>query len=144
MLDMEEGGSLKVYATSWGLFPMLTSREPPFEESLNYLKFVYITDRAGDYVAPKSTVFAQSAIAEQDELFPEILKHLRRLYPEVYGPAVSLGWAPAFRHFHLGYYGAGLSGGNLLNNRFSELGACAGRFNHISSSTSRINNPLSI
>ena len=37
-----------------------------------------------------------------------------RLYPEVYGPAVSLGWAPARRDYHLREDGEILSRGNLI------------------------------
>ena len=79
-------------------------------------------------------VLAQSTIAEGDKLFPACLKHLRRLYPEVYSPAVSLGRAPARRDFHLGEDGTGLSKGTLIINSFRELGAYAVIFNNISPS----------
>ena len=52
-------------------------------------------------MAPASTVLAQSAVAEGDELFLVFLSNLRRLYPEVYGPEVSLSWAPERREFPL-------------------------------------------
>ena len=125
-MDMEEDVPLNVYASLSGLFPMLIVKDPPFKDSLNWLQFAYTAERVGDYVAPASTDLAQSAISEEDELFPEILKHLWRLYLEVYSPAVSLGRAPAHRDFHLRDDGAGLSGGNLLNNRFNELDGAPG------------------
>ena len=102
LLDMEEDRNIKILSTSKGLFPMLTGWEPPFEEALNWLQFVYTVDRARDYVAPASTVLDQSAIAEGEKIFPAVLYHLRRLYPEVYGPAVFLVLAPVCREFPLG------------------------------------------
>ena len=80
-------------------------------------------------MAPSSTVLTQSAVAEGDELFSEILSNIRRLYPEVYGPAVSLGGAPKIREFPTGE-GGGLSGGTSVTS-FSKLGAYAGRFNNL-------------
>ena len=58
-------------------------------------------DRAGTFVAPASTVLAQSAILEGGEVFIAILQYLQRLYMEVYGPAVSLGWDPDYRYSYL-------------------------------------------
>ena len=58
------------------------------------MQFAYTADRAGAYVAPAFTVLAQSAVAEGGDLFPVLLAYLRRLYPEVYGPVVSMGKAP--------------------------------------------------
>ena len=78
-------GPANVFEASEGLFPLLTSQEPPFEAALDWLKFAYTTDRAGDYVAPASTVLTQSTVVEGDELFPALLAHLRRRYPEFYG-----------------------------------------------------------
>ena len=95
-------------------------------------------------MAPASTVLSQSAIAEGDELFLEILQHPQRLYPEVYGYAVSLSRAPSVRNHHLGEDGEGLSGGDIIINSFSKLGACAGSFNNIIPSTARMNNPSPI
>ena len=134
---MEEDGPLNVYAESRGLLPMLTSRDPDFEEALDWLQSVYNAYQSGDYVAPASTILAQSAIVEGDKTFPEIIQHLRRMYPEVYGTVVSLGWAPARSDLPLRETGAGLSSVNLVNNRFSKLGAYIGRFNNFSPSTAR-------
>ena len=92
-------------------------------------------------MAPASTVLAQSVIVEGDELFPAILQHLQILYPEVYVPVVSLGWEPACRDFCLVEDGEGLSGGSLSGNSFSKLGAYTGKFNHLSPSIARMNNP---
>ena len=100
-MEREAEGPLNVFEVSKGLFPLMTGREPPFEEAFGWLQFTYTVDRAGDYVAPASTVLAQSAEAEGDELFLEFLSHLRRLYNEVYGPAVSLGRAPESKEFLL-------------------------------------------
>ena len=93
-IQREADGPINIFEASTGLFPLLTGREPPFEEALNWLQFAYTTDRVGAYVAPASTLLAQSMVAEGGEIFPALLAHLRRLYPEVYGPAVSTGWAP--------------------------------------------------
>ena len=62
---------------------------------------MYTVDRMGDYVAPASMVITQSAVAEGGALLPKILSNLRRLYPEVYGPTVSLGQEPEHREFML-------------------------------------------
>ena len=67
---MEEDGPLNVFYAYKGLLPMLTSQEPPFEEGFDWLKFAYTTYGTGNYVAPASTVLAQSAIAEGVKLFP--------------------------------------------------------------------------
>ena len=72
-------------------------------------------------MAPVSTVLTQSVVAEGEELFPETLYNTRILYPEVYGPTVSLGWEPECREFLIGE-GEGLSGSNSVT-RFSRLGA---------------------
>ena len=54
------------------LFPILVGWVPPFEETLDWLHFVYTADRTGDYMAPASMVLVQSAVLEGDPLFPEI------------------------------------------------------------------------
>ena len=81
--------------------------------------------QAGDYVSPESTVLTQSAVAEGDKLFLAILSHLRRLYPELYGPSFSLVQVHERREFLLGE-GGGLSGITSSVTSFSKLGACAG------------------
>ena len=48
-----------------------------------------------------SIFLVQSAVAKGEEILPVFLAHLRRLYPEVYGPAVSIGHAPKHREFPL-------------------------------------------
>ena len=94
-------GPLNVFEASKSLSPLLTGQNPPFEETLNWLQFVYTMDRAGTFVAPASTVLAQSAVAEGGKLIPAFLAHLRRLYPKVCSPAVSMGWVPECRDFKL-------------------------------------------
>ena len=125
---MEKDGPLNIYTASRCLIPTLTGQETLFKEALNWLQFSFTSDRAGSYVAPASTVLSQSPIAEEGELFLTILQHLRRLYLEVYGPAVSLGRVHACRYFHLGEDGEVLSSRNLHIIRFSELGAYTGKF----------------
>ena len=82
ILWREADRPLNVFEASTGLFPLITSQEPPFEESLDWLQFAHTADQVGAYVAPASTVLAQSAVAEGDELFPALLVHLRRLEKE--------------------------------------------------------------
>ena len=60
----EADGPINGFEASTGLFPLLTSRELPFEEALDWLQFAYTADRAGDYGAPASTVLAHFAVAE--------------------------------------------------------------------------------
>ena len=79
-------------------------------------------------------------VAEGDELFLEIIYHLRRLYTEVYSPAVSLSRAPERREFPLGE-GEILSGGTSSVTIIGKLGAYAGRFNNISPSLAGTNKP---
>ena len=90
---------------------MLTGQDPLSKEALDWLQFTYTADQAGDYVAPVSTVLDQSAVAEGDELFPTLLEHLRRLYPEVYGSAVGKSRAPECREIQIREGGV-LSGGH--------------------------------
>ena len=90
-------GPVNVFEVSAGLFPLLNGREPPFEAALNFLQFAYRADRAGAYVAPASTVFVPSTVAEGEDLFGALLMHLRRQYPEVYGLGDTLAWAPERR-----------------------------------------------
>ena len=66
---MEEDGPLNFLYASKGLLHMLTSREPPFEEALDWLQFTYTADQVGAYVAPASTLIDQSAIAEGANYF---------------------------------------------------------------------------
>ena len=61
-------------------------------------------------MAPASTVLVQYVVVEGDELFPALLEHLRRRYPEVYGLAVDTAQAHERRELPLGE-GEGLSGG---------------------------------
>ena len=84
------------------MLPLLTDREPPFKEALDWLKFAYTVDRADVYVAPASTVPAQSAVAEGYELFPVLLAHLRRRFPEVYVSAMAPCQAPERREIQIG------------------------------------------
>ena len=120
------------------MFIILTGREPPFEEALDWLQFLYTVYRAGAYVSPASTVLAQSAGEEVVELFPAILAHLRRRNPEVYGPAVATGWAPELKDLQI-REGGGLSGGISVHSSI-KLGAYAGRF--INLSLAGINIPI--
>ena len=55
ILRREVDGPINVFETSAGLLPMLTSRDPPSEAALDWLKFAYTADRAGDYVEPASS-----------------------------------------------------------------------------------------
>ena len=137
LLERKVGGPLNVLEALNCLFPPITVQDLPFEEALDWLQLTYTADRVGDYVEPASTVLAHSVVVEGGELFSEFLSNLRRLYPEVYGPAVSLGWVPERRKFLLGER-EGLSGSTSVNS-FIKLGAYAGRFNHIN--LARMNNP---
>ena len=103
------------------------------------MQFAYTVERAGDYVAHASTVIAQSAVAEGDELFPELQAHLRRRYPEVYGSAVGMCWAPERREIHIGE-GERLSGGNSSVHSSIKLGAYAGRLANFN--LAGMNNPI--
>ena len=128
LLDKEADRPLNVFEASNGLLPMLTCQDPPFEEDLGWLQFAYTADLTGAYVVPVYKVLAQSVVAEGGEPFPEILAHLKRLYPEVYGTEVSTGWAPERREFQIGER-EGLSNETIINS--IKVGAYAGRLNHI-------------
>ena len=103
------------------------------------MQFTYTADWVGDYVAPTSTVLTQPVVAEGGEIFWAIVSHLRRLYPEVYGPAVSLGRVPERREFLLREGGI-FSIGNSSVTKFSKLGAYTGIFNNLSPSIARMRN----
>ena len=59
-----EDKEINIAASRKGIFPFLTGRAPPFKEALNWLQFVYTTDRTGACVAPSSTVLVQYAVVE--------------------------------------------------------------------------------
>ena len=90
-------GPVNVFEASAGLFPLLTGREPPLEAALDWLKFAYMSDRAGAYVAPASTVLVLLAVAEGEDLFGTLLANLRRRCPDVYSLGDTLAWAPEHR-----------------------------------------------
>ena len=102
LLQRDLDRPLNIFEVSKGLFPLLTGQWPPFKEAIDWLQFAYTADQAGSYVESASTVLAQSAVAEGGELFLALLEQLRRLYPEVYVPAVATGWAPERREFQIG------------------------------------------
>ena len=54
----EAEGPLNVFKKSTVMFPLLTGREPPFKEALDWLKLAYTSDWEGAYVAPTSKVLA--------------------------------------------------------------------------------------
>ena len=137
LLEWEVDGPLNVLEALKGLLPLITGREPPFEEALDFLQFAYTADREGGFVEPAYTVLAQSEVADGGELFLAFLAHLRRLYPEVCVPVVYMGWSPEYREFSLGK-GEGLIGVNSVN-IFIKLGAYTGRFNHLN--LAGMNNP---
>ena len=76
-------------------------------------------------------------VAEGDELFLTLLAHLKRLYPEVYGPVVATGWTPEHRELNIGEV-EGLSGRTSVHSSI-KLGAYAGRFTNLS--LAEVNNP---
>ena len=61
------------------------------------MKFAYTAYQERAYVAHAPTVLTKSALAEGGKLILEILSHIRRLYPKLYGPVVSLIRAPERR-----------------------------------------------
>ena len=129
---------LNIIEALTGLFPLLTGREPPFEEAIDLMQFAYTTDLAGAYVAPASTVLAQSAVAEGGELFLALLAHLRRRYPEVYGSVVATCWEPELREIQIGETG-GLISGNSVHSSI-KIGVDAGRFTNLC--LARMNNSI--
>ena len=88
-------------------------------------------------MAHAPTVLTKSAVSEGDELLPSLLVHLRRHYPEVYGPAVVLSRAPECRELQIGE-GEGLNFGTSVYISI-KLGAYAGRFTNLS--LAGMNNP---
>ena len=139
LLRREAYGIVNVFEASAGLFPILTGQDPPFEAALDWFQFAYTADQAGAYVAPVSTVLAQTAVAEGDELFPALLTNLRRRYPEVYGSAVDTDRAPDRRELLI-EEGEGLSGGPSSVNISIKLGAYAGRLANLN--LAGIHNPI--
>ena len=97
---------------------------------LDWLQFAYTADRVGAYVAPASTVLVQSAIAEGDNLFPVLLSHLRRQYPEVYGLVMDTDRVHERREIILRERG-GLSGGHSSVNSSIKLGTYASRLAYL-------------
>ena len=81
-------------------------------------------------MAPASTVLIQSTVAEGDDLFPALLSHLRKQYPEVYVLGVDTSRAPKRMELLIGE-GGGLSGGSSSVNSSIKLGAYAGRLAYL-------------
>ena len=92
----------------------------------------------GAYVAPASTVLAQSTVSEGDELFLALLAPLSRRYPEVYGSAAGMCWAPERREIQI-REGEGFSDGNSSVHSSIKLGAYAGRLANLN--LAGMNNP---
>ena len=129
LLRRDADGHVNVFELSKGLFPLLTGREPRFKEALDWLQFLYTAERASAYVAPASTVLTKSAVEVGGELFPEIMVHLRRQYPDMYGLAVAMGRMTKFREIKIGE-GGGLSGRTIVHSSI-KLGAYSGRFTNL-------------
>ena len=55
--------SRKIVEVGQLLFPILVGQAPPFEETLDWLQFVYTADRTGAYLAPASTVVLPSVVS---------------------------------------------------------------------------------
>ena len=89
-------------------------------------------------MAPASTVLAQSVVAEGGELFPVLLAHLRRRYPEVNGSAVSTCWLPERGEIEIGE-GEVLSGVNSSVHSRIKLGTYVGILPNLN--LAGINNP---
>ena len=105
---------------------------------LDWLQFAYTADRVGAYVAPASTVLVPSAVAVGDDLFPAILAHLRRRFPEVYGLGGNTAQAHERRDTPL-EEGEGFSGGTSVNSSI-KVGSYAGRLDNLN--LVGINNPI--
>ena len=58
LLKMEEDRPLNVFSTYKGLLPMMTGRDLPFKEALNWMQFAYTVDQEGAYVVPAYTVLS--------------------------------------------------------------------------------------
>ena len=52
LIEREEDIPITISVVLKGLFTMLTSRETPFEDTLDWLQFTYTVDQVGDYVVP--------------------------------------------------------------------------------------------
>ena len=89
-------------------------------------------------MAPASTVLVQSAVAEGGDLFPALLAHLSRRYPEVHVLGGNTARAHERRDTPLGE-GGGLSGRASVNSSI-KLGAYAGRLDNLN--LAGINNPI--
>ena len=66
------------------LSPLLSGREPPYKEALDWLQFSYSGDKKGDYVTPVNTSLSFLSPAEGGSLFSPALECLRALYPGAY------------------------------------------------------------
>ena len=66
------------------MFPILVGRTPPFEETLDWLPFMYTADRKGAYLAPASTVLVPSTVLEGDPLFHAFWRHILSRFPGAY------------------------------------------------------------
>ena len=66
---------------------MLSSREPPYDEALNWLKFSYMGDRLGAHVALSLTGLKFITLTDREPLFAPALQRLHKLYPRAYARA---------------------------------------------------------
>ena len=81
--------SFNIFEAIQILFLLLSSWAPSFEDTLDWLQFVYADYQAGAYVMPASTVLAQFVVSKVDHLFPDIWSHLLSSYPGAYDPTNS-------------------------------------------------------
>ena len=59
----------------------MVSREPPYEDALNWLQFAYTRDAQGGYRAPAYTAFLFVLPVEGGAMFLPALERLQTLYP---------------------------------------------------------------
>ena len=66
------------------LSPLISGREPLYEEALDWLQFAFTGDTKGQYMASAHTKFSFSLPVEGEPLFILALKRLQTLYPGAY------------------------------------------------------------
>ena len=52
------------------MFPILVGRAPPFEETINWLQFVYTTESTGGYMVPAYTDSSRPRCRKETPSFP--------------------------------------------------------------------------
>ena len=66
------------------IFPLLSSQATPYDEALEWIKFSYMGDQTGVYLAPALMYFQFNTLTYGEPLFALAIRCINTLYPGAY------------------------------------------------------------